>query len=239
MGYQSSELSRGPQLHSSAGHIMDNIGREIEAKFIVENLDEVRQRLLALGGQLIIPCHLEINHRFDTHDSRLRTNDEVLRLRQGPQVTLTYKRSTSAEERIEFELEIDDFHAAQSLLEALGYHLIFTYEKYREVYTLDEAKVMLDELPFSLFTEVEGPSLEAIKQKVEILGLDWIKRVKYSYLDLFDILHQRLNLPFENADFDSFQEWPSIHPSDLGLDDAVQSFSDSKSERTEEATLKE
>jgi adenylate cyclase class 2 len=218
---------------------MNNSGREIEAKFIVQSLDEVRQRVLALGGHLIVPRHLEINQRFDTLDNRLHANHEVLRLRRGPQVTLTYKRATSAEERIEFELEIDDFHVARSFLEALGYHVIFTYEKYREIFTLDQAKVMLDELPFGFFNEVEGPSLEVIRQKVEILGLDWDKRIKHNYIDLFEILHQRLNLPFSNADFDSFQEWPSIHPSDLGLDDAVQSFSNSKSERTENTTLEE
>jgi adenylate cyclase class 2 len=218
---------------------MDNSGREIEAKFIVQSLGEVRQRLLARGGHLTIPRHLEINQRFDTHDNRLRANHEVLRLRQGPHVTLTYKRSTSAEERIEFELEIDDYHVARNFLEALGYHIIFTYEKYREIYTLDQAKVMLDELPFGFFSEVEGPSLEVIRQKVDLLVFDWDKRIKHSYIDLFDILHQRLNLPFSNADFDSFQEWPSINPSDLGLDDAVQSFSDSKSECTEKTTLEE
>jgi predicted adenylyl cyclase CyaB len=218
---------------------MNNSGREIEAKFIVQSLGEARQRLVALGGRPNIPRHLELNQRFDTHDNRLRANHEVLRLRQGPQVTLTYKRSTSAEERIEFELEIDDFHVARSFLEALGYHVIFTYEKYREIYTLDHVKVMLDELPFGFFNEVEGPSLEVVKQKVDLLGLDWDKRIKHSYLDLFEILHQRLNLPFSNADFNSFQEWPSIHPSDLGLGDAVQSFSDRKSECTEKTTLEE
>jgi len=218
---------------------MNNSGREIEAKFIVQSLGEVRQRLVALGGHLIIPRHLEINQRFDTHDNRLRANHEVLRLRQGPQVTLTYKRSKSAEERIEFELEIDDFHVARCFLEALGYHIIFAYEKYREIYTLDQAKVMLDELPFAFFNEVEGPSLEVIRQKVDLLGLDWDKRVKHSYLDLFDILRQRLNLPFSNADFDSFQDWTSIKPSDLGLDDAVQSISENKSECTEKTTLEE
>jgi adenylate cyclase class 2 len=209
---------------------MNNSGLEIEAKFIVQSLDDVRQRLLALDGHLITPRHLEINQRFDSHDNRLRTNFEVLRLRQGPQVTLTYKRATSAEERVEYELEIDDFDIAQNFLEALGYHVIFTYEKYREVYTLDQVKVMVDELPFGCFTEVEGPSIDVIRQKVALLGLDWDKRIKHSYLDLFDILHQRLNLPFGNADFESFQQWPPIYPADLGLDNAVQSSSDTESE---------
>lgn len=222
-----------------AGHGMNNSGREIEAKFIVQSLDEVRQRVLALGGHLIVPRHLEINQRFDTLDNRLQANQEVLRLRQGSQVTLTYKRATNAEERIEFELEIDDFHVAQSFLEALGYHVIFTYEKYREIFILDQAKVMLDELPFGLFNEVEGPSLDIIRQNVNLLGLNWDKRIKHSYLDLFEILRQRLDLPFVNADFDSFQEWPSVHPADLGLDDAVHSFSDRKGESTEKNPLGE
>jgi adenylate cyclase class 2 len=204
---------------------MNNRGREIEAKFIVQSLDEVRQRTLALDGHLIAPRHLEINQRFDTLDNRLRANFEVLRLRQGFQPTLTYKRAESAVERVEYELEIDDFYTARSLLEALGYHVIFTYEKYREVYTLDQAKVMVDELPFGCFTEVEGPSIGIIRQKIALLGLEWEKRIKHSYLDLFDILQQRLNLPFANADFESFQDWPSIYPADLGLADAVQSFS--------------
>ncbi len=218
---------------------MDQSVQEIEAKFIVQSLEEVRQRLLALGGQLIIPRHLEINQRFDTHDNRLLANHEVLRLRQGPQVTLTYKRSESIEERIEFELEIDDFCVGRSFLEALGYHVIFTYEKYREVYHLDQAKVMLDELPFGFFNEVEGPSLEVVRQSVDLLGFNWDRRIKHSYLELFDILHQRLSLPFTNADFESFKEWPSIYPSDIGLDSFVQSLSDRKSEYTEKTTLEE
>ena len=209
---------------------MNNSGREIEAKFIVQSLDDVRQRTLALDGHLITPRHLEINQRFDTNKNRLRANFEVLRLRQGPQVTLTYKRAASAEERVEHELEIDNFDIARNFLEALGYHVIFTYEKYREVYTLDQAKVMVDELPFGCFTEVEGPSIDIISQKVALLGLDWEKRIKHSYLDLFDILHQRLNLPFTNADFESFQDWPAIYPAALGLGDAVQSFPDTESE---------
>jgi adenylate cyclase class 2 len=205
----------------------------------VQSLSEARQRLLTLGGHLTTPRHLEINQRFDTHDNRLRVDHEVLRLRQGTQVTLTYKRSTSAEKRIEFELEIDDFQVARNLLEALGYRAIFIYEKYREMYTLDQAMVMLDELPFGFFCEVEGPSIEVVRQKVELLGLDWDKRVIHSYLDLFGILHKRLSLPFSNADFNSFQGWPPIHPSDLGLDDAVQSFSGRKSDRTERTTFEE
>ncbi|HEY44537.1 MAG TPA: class IV adenylate cyclase [Anaerolineae bacterium] len=209
---------------------MSESGREIEAKFIVPHFDGIRQRVLDLEGQLIIPRHLELNKRYDTHDNRLRSNREILRVRRGNRVVLTYKKSKSAEERIEFELAINDFEIACNFLEALGYQVILIYEKYREIYTLDEAAVMLDELPFGFFVEVEGPSLEIIKQAAAVLGLDWEYRIKNSYLELFEILQMRLNLPFSTADFVSFKEWPPIHPSDLGLEEAIRSFYDIKSE---------
>jgi adenylate cyclase class 2 len=209
---------------------MNHSGREIEAKFIVPHFDEIRKRVLNLEGQLVIPRHLELNVRYDTHDHRLRSNREVLRLRQGYRLVLAYKKIKSAEERIEYEFEINDFETAYNFLEALGYQVILSYEKYREIYTLDEATVMLDELPFGLFVEVEGPSLEIIKQVAAVLGLDWKSRIKNSYLELFEILQSRLNLPFSTADFANFEGWAPIHASDLGLEKAIRSFQDSKSE---------
>jgi adenylate cyclase class 2 len=208
---------------------MGHSGREIEAKFIVPHFDEIRQRVLGLDGQLIIPRHQELSIRYDTHDNRLRSNHEVLRVRRGNRVALAYKKSKSAEERIEYEFEINDFEIACKFLEALGYKVILLYEKYREIYTLDLSTVMLDELPFGFFVEVEGPSLEIVKQVAAVLGLDWEYRIKKSYLELFEILQRRLDLPFANADFASFKEWPPIDPSDLGLEEAIRSFYDSKS----------
>ena len=193
--------------------------REIEVKFYMPHLEDIRKRVLDQGGQLIVQRLLERNTRFDTHDDRLRANHEVLRLRQDDRITLTYKQSHSAEERTEVELEVDDFHTARSLLQSLGYKVVFIYEKYRETFTLDQTKVMLDELPFGCFVEIEGPSLIEIEQAAISLGLEWEDRIKSSYLDLFFSLRQHINLPFADATFDNFASCPSIQLTDLGLDD--------------------
>jgi len=191
--------------------------REIEAKFYLPQLNDIRKRVLDRGGHLLVPRLLERNLRFDTPDGRLHADHEVLRLRQDIRTTLAYKRSHSAEERTEVELEVDDFHTARSLLLALGYRVVFTYEKYRETFTLDQTKIMLDELPFGCFVEIEGPSLMVIEQAASTLGLEWNNRIKPSYLDLFYTLQQRLNLPFADATFDNFSSCPTIEPTDLGL----------------------
>ena len=136
---------------------------EIEAKFWVPDLEAFRARLVSAGGKVIAPRLLEHNERFDTPDGRLRRSGEVLRLRRDQRQTLTYKRAlASPETRSETELEVDDLEAARNLLLGLGYIPIFTYEKYREVLGLDDSQVMLDELPFGTFIEIEGPSLESI-----------------------------------------------------------------------------
>jgi len=198
---------------------MKSSEREIEVKFHLPHLDDIRKRVLVQGGHLLVQRLFERNLRFDTHDDRLRANHEVLRLRQDDRTTLTYKRSHSAEERAEAELEVDDFHTARSLLQALGYKVIFIYEKYRETFTMDQTKVMLDELPFGCFVEIEGPSLLEVEQAAIALGLEWEDRIKSSYLDLFYTLRQHLNLPFADATFDNFASCPTIEPTDLGLDD--------------------
>jgi adenylate cyclase class 2 len=191
---------------------------EIEAKFWVTDLAEFRVRLLAAGGRAVTSRQLEHNERFDTPDGRLRRSGEVLRLRQDQRLTLTFKRAlASPEVRTEIEVAIDDLPAARELLLSLGYVPLFVYEKFREVLALDDTLVMLDELPFGTFVELEGPSLEAIGRAAARLGLDWTRRVTRSYLSIFEALRLRLDLASERATFADLQPAPAVLPPDLGL----------------------
>jgi adenylate cyclase class 2 len=205
-----------------------NTHKEIEAKFIVPDHRVIRQRVMDQGGRLIIPRLLERNLRFDTQDHRLRDRHEVLRLRQDQSISLTYKRSFTAEERQEIELEVVDMDTTQAFLEALGYQVIFRYEKYRETFLLEPTKVMLDELPFGFFVEIEAGSIDAIEEKAVGLGLNWEFRIKPSYMNLLKILREQLNLPFNDADFENFSTIPTIHAKDLNLEDALKSFHQGK-----------
>jgi adenylate cyclase class 2 len=194
------------------------MGLEIEAKFWVPDLEAFRERTLSAGGQVVAPRVLEHNERFDTPDGRLRRCGEVLRLRRDRRQTLTFKRAlASPETRSETELEVDNLEAARSLLLGLGYVPIFIYEKHREVLALDDTQVMLDELPFGTFVEIEGPSLESIGRVAARLSLDWTQRIARSYLSIFEALRQRLSLAGEDATFAGLQPAPLVTARDLGL----------------------
>jgi adenylate cyclase class 2 len=191
---------------------------EIEAKFWVPDLDDLRRRVLAAGGRPVMPRTLEHNERFDASDGRLRRRGEVLRLRRDRQCTLAYKRAlSSAEERSEIEVGIDDLEAARAVLLGLGFVLIFIYDKYRQVLALDDTLIMLDELPFGSFVEIEGPSLQAIGRCAAALGLDWDRRVSRSYLSIYEAMRQRLGLTCEHATFEALPAAPALRPEDLGL----------------------
>jgi len=190
---------------------------EIEAKFWVPDLEAFRSRALAAGGKVLRPRLLEHNERFDTPDGRLRRSGEVLRLRRDQRQTLTFKRALGSETRSETELEVDDLEAARNLLLGLGFVPIFIYEKYREVLALDDSQVMLDELPFGTFVEIEGPSLESIGRIAARLGLDWTQRVARSYLSIFEALRQRLGLTAADVTFVGLQPAPHVTARDLGL----------------------
>jgi adenylate cyclase class 2 len=207
---------------------MTKRGKEIEAKFLLRHLVHIRKRILTAGGLLVSPRVLERNLRFDQPTGTLSATNQVLRLRQDVRTVLTYKRSYTVEEREEIELEVDDFKTAQILLETLGYRVIFTYEKYREVFSLDPVLIMLDELPFGAFIEIEGPSVKDIRQAAEALELNWERRSRRDYLALFDSLRDRLKLPYRDATFANFTESAPIHPADLGLAYARRSASPTK-----------
>jgi adenylate cyclase class 2 len=191
---------------------------EIEAKFWVRDLDAFRARVVSAGAQIVTPRLLEHNERFDTPDGRLRRSGEVLRLRRDQRQTLTFKRAlASPEMRSETELQIDDLEAARNLLVGLGFVPIFVYEKYREVLALADSQVMLDELPFGSFVEIEGPSLESVGRVAALLNLDWTQRIARSYLSIFEALRQRLSLDAPNATFADLQLKPEVVSRDLGL----------------------
>lgn len=191
---------------------------EIEAKFYLAHLEDIRKRVIAHSALLKTGRLFERNLRFDTPDRELAGKKHVLRLRQDNRATLTFKRPRGqVETREEFEIELDDFESGRKILEALGYTVITLYEKYRETYQIDLIQVMLDELPFGCFVEIEGPSIEAIRQKSDQLGLPWERRVQASYLELFDRIRHPLEIDFEEITFDNFKGLAPVDPKLLGV----------------------
>ena len=85
----------------------------------------------------------------------------VLRLRKvGRKTILTYKErirnDLDVKHKIEFETEVSDVDAMEKIIGMLGYRLSVIYEKRRRTWHLDNVEVVLDELPFGLYMEIEG-----------------------------------------------------------------------------------
>lgn len=199
--------------------------QEIEAKFYVSDLSKIEASLLELGAGLLQPRVLETNIRFDLPGGGLHSQGRVLRLRRDTEAKLTYKGGGVNEQgvlsRAEIEFVVGDFEKAKQLLEALGYHRLFYYEKYRTTYALHTSEVsthiMLDELPYGNFVEVEGESVQAVRAVADSLGLKRDRAVPTSYHVLFERLCARHpGLDPSNLSFAVLQGM-TIQPEDLSV----------------------
>jgi len=185
---------------------------EVEVKFLVTDLAAVRARLLAAGAEQRAARVYERNVRYDTADETLLGRQALLRLRQDTQVRLTFKglaaqdADSEAKIREELEVAVSDFDTLALILARLGFHAVQTYEKYRETWHLDEVEVVLDELPFGNFVELEGPSDESLKVVAADLGLGWSQRILANYLALMELARRTFELPFHDLTFANFAD---------------------------------
>ncbi len=194
--------------------------QEKEVKFYIQDLSKIADRLRVCGAEKIRPRMLEKNLRLDTEDHTLQKGDRLLRIRQDDQVRITYKDNAKTENgvvtRTEIELTCDDFNVTRKLFEALGYRVTVMYEKYRCEYRIGDAVVVLDEMPFGNFLEIEAPNSALIEGVAQMLGLDWSKSIGTNYLGLFQALKEKLGLGFNDLSFTNF-EGLSLSPADLGV----------------------
>ena len=199
--------------------------KELEVKFYLVKFSELEQRLKKLGATLLQPKIFELNLRFDTPDGALTQASRVLRLRQDAQAVMTYKGPSQSQEgvsaRQEIEFTVGDFTAARHLLEALGYQVSVTYEKYRSTHLLDGVKITLDDMPYGDFVEFEGPEPAIIRSTAEKCGLNWDARIMESYLSLFHRYKLTQGLSMPDLTFKAFEgllvkaEELDVRPGDL------------------------
>jgi adenylate cyclase class 2 len=184
---------------------------EIEVKFHLPEVDSTRERILAMGatccGRL-----LETNIRFEDGAKSLKARGMLLRLRKDDQITLTFKSPAAQPDKDfkinrELEIKVDDFDACHAILEGLGFHREQVYEKWRETFALRDTKLLIDTTPFGVMLEIEGqkPDIRNIAQQ---LGLKWEERILLNYLEIFEIVRRKEDLPFNDMTFDNFKLRP-------------------------------
>ncbi|MBA2335334.1 MAG: class IV adenylate cyclase [Blastocatellia bacterium] len=147
---------------------------EIEKKYRLSRtrMDEVAAKLKKMGAVFSSEVFEEnYLHRGGLLDER----SAVLRLRKIGGVTLlTYKEKFRNDDdikhKIEFETVVADVDAMESIIEKLGYRLSVIYEKHRKTWHFRDVEVVLDELPFGLYMEIEG-TIEHIAKAEKVLEI--------------------------------------------------------------------
>jgi adenylate cyclase class 2 len=109
----------------------------------------------------------------------------VLRLRRiGDRAVFTFKErdlsGSPVKRQREEETAVADARALAAILEALGYRPVLVYEKRRETWNMADAEVVIDELPFGLFAEIEGAEARILEVE-RLLGLDRAEAEHASY----------------------------------------------------------
>ena len=150
---------------------------EIEKKYRLTKRQrvEVLRRLPQIGAKRKGE-EFEVNTLYASET--LDLGRSILRLRRiGKRGILTYKerlptRSDIKQQR-ENETRVDNPDALELILAALGFTPALVYEKRRETWRLGKVEIVMDELPFGLFMEIEGtePGIREVESKLAIKRL--------------------------------------------------------------------
>jgi adenylate cyclase, class 2 len=206
---------------------------EIEVKFHLNDPEDVRRRLIGLGAAAADPV-FETNACYENPARSLQRDGCLLRLRQDRSCRLTYKcppEESNSEYKVfhEFEVTVSDPHGMNAILNAIGFQTVQRYEKWRESFSLGEARVCVDTMPYGCFLEIEGPPT-IIRKTAQNLGLEWEARILTSYLSIFQFLRHKYQLTFKDVTFNNFASFP------LDIRDCLRHFQAGRAPVGEDAT---
>jgi predicted adenylyl cyclase CyaB len=129
----------------------------------------------------------ELEHEENTiyRGGRLSLGGCALRLRRvNGRAILTFKRRLPSKSAIKYqredEVSVENPDAMDAILNSLGFQPGLIYEKRRTRWKVENAKVVIDELPFGLFMEIEA-SAKKIKRVEKLLAADSLPAVIETY----------------------------------------------------------
>lgn len=163
------------------------IEREIKLRF--ESAAAARAAVEAAGATPLLGRRLQEDYLLDTEDETLRRRRCVLRVRiEHGKARLTFKgpvvQPSSLKVREELETVVGDGIVLLRVLEEVGFHVWFRYQKYREEFTHGDVIIAIDETPVGIFIEIEGGE-RGIGAAAEALGRAPSDYVLDSYRSLY------------------------------------------------------
>lgn len=150
------------------------MGVEIEKKYRLQREQrELLARRLHESGAAHVGEEFEENTLYA--GGSLDVSRQVLRLRRvDGRAVLTFKERAASSSFIkryrEDETRVEDAEALADILDALGFKPALVYEKRRATWKIRNVEVVVDELPFGLFMEIEGEE-DGIMEVEKLLGL--------------------------------------------------------------------
>src|SRR6185436_16198582 len=145
--------------------------REVKLRF--ESAEAARVAVMATGATPVHGRRLQDDSLLDTTAEELRGRRSALRVRvDGGRSLLTFKgpvQPARVKVREELETVVGDGHLLLRVLEELGFHVWFRYQKYREEFAVDDCIVAVDETPVGVFVEIEGGE-RGIAEVAQALG---------------------------------------------------------------------
>ena len=145
---------------------------------------EKKYRLTGEQKQFVLSALADVSAEYVGEDSEENTiygggvldDGAVLRVRKTQNKTiLTFKKTIqndfNIKQRTEHETEISDADEIVKIIENLGFMPRLVYEKRRKTWHFRQVEIVLDELPFGEFMEIEG-SVMAIAEAEIFLGIE-------------------------------------------------------------------
>jgi adenylate cyclase class 2 len=165
--------------------------RENEIKLAFPSPETAVLRLLDAGAREVHARAFEDNTLFDLAGRPLTTSGRLLRLREfGGAAVLTFKAPVLGEHRhkvkIEHETGVADPETMRGILLALGFEVVYRYQKYRAVYALRAVVASLDETPLGTFIELEGAP-DDVDEAAAALGARPLEFIRATYRELQEI----------------------------------------------------
>jgi len=152
------------------------MAKEIEAKFININMQEIVSKLKELGAELVYEERLLRRKVYDLPSPKpgawARVRDEV------DKITMTYKcvneRSLNGVDEV--EIEVSDFNKACEFLNSVGLSEKAYQETKRTRYLIKEENVEfdIDTWPsLNPLIEIESDNADKVKKYATLLGFNW------------------------------------------------------------------
>lgn len=146
---------------------------------------EKKYRLNAAQKEFVLKSLGKLNAEFVREDFEeniiygggiLNQNRAILRVRKTQDKTvLTYKKRIendfAVKQQIEHETEISSADELEKIIENLGFTPQIIYEKRRKIWKFRSVEIVLDELPFGSFMEIEG-AITAIAEAEMLLDIE-------------------------------------------------------------------